>query len=335
MNLKTFFKELWDLIKNEKKLIFIVTIVVVLLVGALQFFLVSDSSSQNTQPKENPVTAELFIEQEDIGLFTNSYLIEILLQQPELVSSVEDETGVEIQSALEEYGKENTPIYTPEDPVDVERNTSSNIFTLTVRLGSEDENLAVAESYYNWLEQPNSPFFEDKTVYTVSSPEITEVQTIEQTNEGISITSVLVNLFIGLIGGLVIGVAVVFIKVILDSKIKYGFTYGWNPADIYLKNDDNTSVRHIAQDILKSEHNTIVLVSENPISDDLLSELKQYDNKSVSIFSSITELSLDLHPTEFALMVQRNETNKKWYQNQRKELKLYPSSLVKIVEYSN
>jgi len=336
MDLKTFFKELWDLIKNEKKLILIVTIIVILLVGVLQFFLILDtSSSQNTEQGENSAVAELFIEQEDLGLFTNSYLVEILLQQPELVSSVEDETGVGIQSVIDEYGEENTPIYTTEDPVNVERNTSSNVFTLTVQLGSEDENLAVAEAYYNWLEQANTPFFSDKTVYTVSEPEITETQTLAQTEDSVSIQNILVQLFVGLIGGVVIGIIFAFIKAILDSKIRYSFTYGWHPNDIYLKNEKDVPAKTIAQDVLRSEHNNISLISESPVSNELKEQLEQFNDKNVSIFSSVSNLPLDMQPREFVLMIQRNQTNKNWYQKQRRELKLYPTSMIKIVEYSD
>jgi len=338
MDIKTFAKEIWDLLKNEKKYIFIITGIAAVLAIAVQLLFYTDMSSSNSQQSNNqekPAETKLFIETQELGLFTNSYLVEILMQQPGVVQTIEEESQVEVQQKIDEYGENNQPIYSTEDPVNVERNTSSNVFTVTVQLGSEEENIGVAQAYSNWLEESSHSFFENKSVYMVSDVyQVEDPQTV-QTSSSISIISLILYLIIGIFGGLVLGVSFVILKALLSNKIEYGFTYGWKADDVYLKQSDDDSFSKISKSILKSEYDNILVVSQYELPDELKTKLNQYDEKNVTIYSSIVEVPVSVNSDEFVLIIQRSRTDKSWYHKQRKELRVYPSSLIKIIETSN
>ncbi|GAA0366569.1 hypothetical protein GCM10008932_18340 [Alkalibacterium iburiense] len=335
MDIKTFILELWDLIKKEKWLITLITIIISALSVAVLFIMQSDFQSTEEGEEEiitTPAQFDIYLEEELQGAFTNSYLLEIMLTQEEVIREIENMTQVDIETVLEEFAEENETIYTPEDPINIERNTSSNLMEVTVNIGSDEENLAVADAYTEWLEDNDLEFLSNKNVYILSYPDIIDEEELSMTVGQLSVRNVLIQAIVGIVIGIGIGIFVAVLKVLLSNKIRYGFTYGWASDEIYMKEDSGASIDKVAFDILNSDFDSLVVLSENDLDQTLKDKIVQYDSKNVKITKQISELPISEQYNEFVFLVKRNETTKDWYHSQRKDLKLYPDVRVKIVE---
>ncbi|MFL2072615.1 hypothetical protein ACEN32_09930 [Marinilactibacillus psychrotolerans] len=333
MDIKTFVLEILELIKKEKFIILLSAVVVTILTVAIHFVAVFDYGKNNNEVLEN-ISAQLdmYIEQENLGAFANSYLLETLVTEPEVVEEISTSTNVDIMSVLNRFSENNEPIYSTEDPINIERNTSSNIMSLTVNVGSDEENLKVADAYYNWFDKADSPFFQDKDVFLINEPELINDSLNSNQSNSISIKTTIIWVILGLIFGIVIGLMVAVLKVIFSDIIKYSFTYGWNSNDIYIKEKQSTPVTKIAHSILSSQADSLAILTEKTLSSELINEISKFNSKNFVIYNDIANISIDSNIEEFIFIVERNKTTKKWYIKQRNDLKLYPNSRVKIVE---
>ncbi|SDK42265.1 hypothetical protein [Alkalibacterium thalassium] len=335
MDLKSFILEVWQLIKDYKKLIVSLAIVFSVLFAGVRLLIQWDFQSVGTETIETegvPSQFDLFIEQENLGTFTNSYLIEILATQPNIVSSMEQETAITIQDVLDEFSENFDPVYTNEDPINIERNRSTNVMTVSIGLGTSEENQELAEAYYSWLNEPEHPFFNDKDVYLLSEPELNEEQAfINGESQSFSIVSILVMATIGLVFGIVAAIFIAIIKALLHDKILYSFTYGWKSDDIYMR-ELNQKDDKISYDILSGYADKVVILTEHPLSDELVDALTKMGQHQFSIHSSVTSIPIDERFEECSIIIQRKLTSKDWYASQRKNLKLYPSARTKIIE---
>ena len=335
MDIKTFILELWDLIKKEKWLITLITVIISALSVAVLFIVQSDFQSTEEGEEEiitTPAQFDIYLEEELQGAFTNSYLLEIMLTQEEVIREIENMTQIDIETVLEEFAEENDTIYTPEDPINIERNTSSNLMEITVNIGSDEENLAVADAYTEWLGDNEVEFFSNKEVYILSYPALIEEDDLSLTIGQISMRNVIIQAIMSIVIGFGIGIFLAVLKVLLSNKIQYGFTYGWSSDDIYMKEKSGASVDKIAFDILNSHFDSLVVLSENDLDQTLKDKIVHYDSKNVKITKQISELPISEQYNEFVFLIKRNETTKDWYHSQRRDLKLYPDIRVKIVE---
>ncbi|WP_161878216.1 hypothetical protein [Alkalibacterium sp. MB6] len=336
MDLKSFSLEVWQLIKDYKKLIASLAIIFSLLFAGVRLLMQWDFQTVGTETIETegvPSNFDLFIEQDNLGTFTNSYLIEILATQPEVVSSMEQETGIVIQDVLDEFSENFDPVYTNEDPINIERNTSTNVMTVTIGVGTSEENQELAEAYYSWVSESEHPFFDDKNVYLLSEPEATEEEPVFVNGEGptASIVSVILMAGIGLVFGIVAAIAIAILKALLHDKILYSFTYGWKSDDIYMR-ELNQAGDKVAYDILSGHADKVVILTEHPLSEELVNALTKMGQHQFSIHSNVTSIPIDERFEECSIIIQRKLTSKDWYASQRKNLKLYPSARTKIIE---
>jgi hypothetical protein len=338
MDIKTFFEEIWSLIKKEKWTILLSTGIITVLALAVLFVLQSDFSSNKDQDtveeSTNPVKMEVYIEQDLEGAFANSYLLEILMTQPDVVAEIEEETQVDIYKVLEEFAEDNEPIYSSDDPINVERNPSSNVMEMVFEIGNDVENYVVAEAYRNWLITNDSPFFDNKNIFIVSEPSTMENGEIAGVGSRISARALLIQSVIGVTFGMIIGFGIAVLKTLFSENIRYGFAYGWAPHDLYIKEESGASDKKIAHDILSSDMDSLVIISEQEVSLGLQKELEKLQEQEYIIVKEIAELPVAKKVDEFIFVITRDQTTKKWYHNQRKDLQLYPNARIKIVEKS-
>lgn len=336
MDIKTFILELWDLLKKEKWLITVVTMCVAILSLAVLFIQRFDfntsGKSEDLEQTGIPTIFEAFVEEEYVGAFTNSYLMEIILTQEDTIDEIEYMTQIDIANVLEEYAEENDPIYSSEDPINVERNTSSNVLEITFNLGTEEENLSVADAYADWIIENDVEFFDNKNVYLVSEPDYIEGEELAMTSNELSIARILIQGALGIVFGLIVGFVISVLKVLLNDKIKYGFTYGWAADELYIKESKDEKDSKIAYDILSSNVESLVVLSENILGKSLVDEITHLKPQNIKLIKDISELSIDEVVDEFVFIITRDETTKDWYHSQRKNLRLHPEVRVKIVE---
>lgn len=339
MDIHTFIKEMLLLLKENIKKIAILTGAAVLLFLAVQgaslFFNRGGGSTAEEDSDFQTAYFDIYIEQDDIGTFLNSYLIEEIMKREFVIGQIEEETQIAIVPVLEEYALENEATFTNDDPINVDRNTSSHIMHITFDIGSSEENLTVAEAYYNWFETTDFSFFDNKDVYYLAQPALVTDEDLQTASSGsFSLTTFAVRFVFAVFAGLVLGVLVSFISALFSKTIQYGFTYGWDENDIFLNYTGSKDAKAIVNSMLRSEYNQIAIISEFPLSETILEEIKnpEYAGKQLRIYADIAEMDVSEKVQEFILVVERKKTTKEWYQNQRKQLKAFRHTAVKIIQ---
>lgn len=334
MDIKTFTLEIYDLIKSYKKTIVFTAIIVSIISLGIQILLqidLSNSENGDAEAMGVPAYLEIYIEQENLGAFGNSYLLEIISTQEDVIDTIEKDTGIEIQSVLATFAEDNLPIYTEDDPINIERNTSSNLMYITVEIGSDEENLKVANAYMEWFQNTNSNFFDDKEVYIITEPALIDIEELGKKTEGISTSSLILPIVAGIVIGSILGLIISLLKVLVNEKIIYGFAYGWNPNDLYIKKLNKIDSDQLVHDILIGNSDSIAIISQEKLSSEVTDKLMRA-NRQEGIFNNISAVPIEKNIEEFVIVIERNKTSKEWYNTQRNTLKLYPHSRVKIIE---
>lgn len=189
------------------------------------------------------------------------------------------------------------------------------------------------ESVYNWQEGINFPrMLAQRKNFYITDPVSFVPPTVLSSSDSISIRSLVVPGAISVVIGLFVGVALAFVLAIFNNKIKYSFTYGWAADDLYLQYDDEDSPKQISYDMLQSNFNQLAIISETALPTALQNHVENVEGKVVNIVSEISELDLGSQIQEFILVIQKNETSKKWYGRQRQHLNAYRNKAVKIIE---
>lgn len=327
------------IIENRKTIIFstsiVLVIVILIQVTSSIFVAKEDDNNTSNEVLQQTYSFDVYVEQDNLGVFTNSYLLESLLTRDDIVSEIEKESNLTISPVLEKYNESHEVITTTDDdPINVKRDTSTNIMTVSFGIGTGEENREAAEVYYEWFSTTDLAFFDDKSVFEISEPQVMEKETIDEQLETNSPISIIIRLILTLFGGIVLGVVISLMRVLFNKKIMYGFAYSWGEEDIYLNYSDNNQYNDIAHSIAQPNFGNKVILSETDLNSDFRKSLKELaQDKSNLIFSSnVSQVDSTIAVDEFVIIVKRKESTKQWYQNQRRQLKSYRSSIIKVVQ---
>lgn len=339
MTIYNFIKDVISILKKEKLLIGITTILIVAIFGALKMFSpygsLNEINEENQRISDEAAGFNMFIEENE-GTFTNSYLLEILIKDEAVLNEIENETGVDVKTPLEDFANGNEPIYTEEDPINIERNRSSNLMMVTVSIGSKQDNKDIANAIYDWFDKQNNPFFDNKNIYFVDDPAtlIKEDDQIKTDQSSSIFTSPLfyIQLLLSIIVGIFVGIFIAIMKTLLDSKIRYSFAYGWDSEDTYIRLTDQSTSEELTDVLYKTNQKTLVIVFENEIEANIKKRLENYSGKTILIIQTLKEVPAEYNPGEITLLIKRGETSKAWYREQRQLMKIYKHAEIKIVE---
>lgn len=339
MDIKILIHEVKTFLLENKRIIFITTIIALICAIILQavsyFFMNSAKEDGMGEGLSHTHSFEVYMEQDNLGAFTNSYLLESFLKQESVVREIEEDTNVEITPIIELFSENNETITTtPDDPVNVERNGSTNIMTLTFGIGTEEENLRVAESYYEWLQTTELSFFDDKQIYYMSEPHSLETLEVRPQSNSFNLASAVVRIILAIFGGAVLGLIIAFLKTLFSKKIMYSFSYGWNEEDTFLYYTDDILTKELAHSLIQPNIGNKVILSENEINTDFKNNINKFADTNTKLFfnSDVIQSDSAISVDEFIIIIKRKETSKEWYQNQRRQLKAYQTSKVKVVQ---
>lgn len=350
--LKRFFKE------NRLIITLIALITMITVIGSVFFaarFTNLDTSQDTVNNKElsTPAIFQFYVQTEDGNSFNNSAVVEEFFLQPELVLEIEKKTGVSIAPLLDEQrlsGFQKTQ--TDRGVLGVMRDGSSHVFTASASLGTEEENLAVMEAYFDYLNNGNIPVLDNKDVYILKEPTNLqflmngneEIEFSEEATETLQTKSLILAGAVGLFGGLVAGVLVTFVYQLLRKVITYAFSFEWDENDTYQrlsKNDIHAVKQTILHPftetkILLMQHQDVVNISEE-ISHDKVNFISNLNQLQLGVMNILTindlsELDPFLPVGECIIFVESGKTEKEWYEKQRMQLKNYDSR-IKIVQF--
>lgn len=357
MNSKIMLDEIKRLYReNKKKIYTIAGIVLVLTLVSftfLNFFQKDDTETiiSQGQVESNPGIFRVYVEQEDGTIYINSMIIEEYFLLPEVIKEAEKQTGVDITSVLEKE-KEEEFVKTQYDrgAMGLSRNGSTHIFTFVVNVGTEKENLKVANFYFDYLFSNQIDMLENKEVYVVSEPEIFDEDSFaatDLTSEGIktkpSVLSIISKYIITIIGGAVLGISLGFFYVIVQSlfnkKINYAFTYAVSDSDhVALVSEDHTNVLIR----LLSEPSTMpkVIVSEETLPLPIQKEIEKInrvnrvieEENNILVLNNVDNVDPKMPLNDVFIFIASGHTSKSWYKKNFRDLHLYNAHIT-IVQY--
>lgn len=359
MDSLTLANELRRFFKENRLRIALVTLFMIIAVTCLTLLasrLPNFDSGQDTNGNSEigtPAIFQFYVQTEDGNSFGNSSIVEEFFLKPEVITEIENKTGVSINSMLEEQqlsGFQKTQ--TDRGILGVMRDGSSHVFTANASIGTEEENLAVMQAYFDYLNSGNIPVLENKEVYILKEPTnlkflmngSQEIEFSEQVTETTATKKLILAIAVGMFGGLVAGVVVSFIYQLLRKVITYAFSFGWSEQDIYqsISKDDAQAVQ---QTVLHpfTEMKVILVQHQDAMK---LNEIKPHEKvnfvsktnqlklgvMNILTVNDLSELDPLLHIEECIIFVESGKTEKKWYEKQRMQLKNY-NTRIKIIQF--
>ena len=356
MSLLTMIREFWRFIKDYRMKILLGSVVVALLAVGGRYFL-SQTQLEDTQEhydylanvyQQTPASLEMVATLEDGQLFTNSHIFDEYFSKPHVIQQVEDMTGIDFSQWYEsEQALELFKTGGFRGGLAAIRDSSSNVITLRFLVGqTAEENLAIAEAYAEILREGNLPFLRNTEVVLITEPvsgdlipfEIYENLASPETLNpyaGPSAPSFIIYGVAGLIAGLFLTAAAIFVLRLNKSKITYGFDYTWTLDDYHLLYErDKTQGKSSLEEFLRVpqvEHR--VVLSQQPVESSVNTSLIDPEQAGLVFLNSLQELAeVAIQPDEVVVLVQSNQTDKNWYQEQMLLAKLY-SVPVKIIHF--
>ena len=343
MDSHTLLSELKRLVKNNKKRISVLFVVFSLALLLLQMMPViwnnigsdSDASNKVTQEnKENPAIFEVYIEYDSGSTFTNTLLLEEAMKTSENIAGAELATGVDISSQLDQEEEMKYPKTARDRGVlGASRDEASNVWAFNARIGSEKENLAAMNYFYDLVMNEGIPLLGNKYTYSISQPRILTDEEllspnsqVEQDTSGeFSLKSFAMALVISVLGAFVLAILYALAKSFVGDKIAYAFNYSWGEGDVFIlaSQHDRDELKAVSR--LPYETKKIYLAQEPD---------KLVVDKDIVIQTSLVRIHAQAVVDEVILYIQPQVTDKNWYNQQRELLKVYQLPL-KIIQVND
>lgn len=363
MDSLTLAQELKRFLKENKKSILIITLIIMVMMIGVSIFSGKIQDRLNTQKEKDielvsPAVFQFYVQNADGNSFHNSAVVEAFFLQPEVVDLIEKNTGVEIQEVLDEQ-QESGFIKTQTDRgvLGVARDGSSHVFTVNADLGTSEENLAVMGAYFDYLLSGEVAVLSDKEVFILQKPVLLDelpgseenISVNKEVDTSFSAKNVLVSAGIGLFGGLIAGLFLTLIYQLFRKAITYAFSFSWSEDDIYqiysLSNTELEASSTFKQTLLHPFTDVKVILTQTKIDDSFISQFAISDK--INIINSLSDLKKEhmnlimltdltqidplLSINECIVLVKSGETDKRWYSRQRELLKNYDTQ-IKVIQ---
>lgn len=368
MSLLTIIAELWRFIKhNIFKIIIGAVIVMALTIGArLLLTNYIENSAMETATTQTSANAEItpeeieasyqhlmevyeqepaefsFVGTNEEGLtLGNSFIIDEYLTRPDVLAEIEEASGVDITPTLE--AEENVGLQKSRSfrgGVASVRNQSTEEITIRILIGkTPEENLAVAEAIYDYIQGENIPFLSNYELVFLSEPDIGEDLVLEE-NPMVPTSDVLAELVpqetntqivlygvIGLVLGFIIATVVLFFAHLFSKKIVYAYDYNWDLDDYQtLVAEDKVNMQALNNWLMiPKEKNRIALAQYTDHS-----FIQDFSTNQLPVANEL--VSSDQTPEEIIIFIESGKTDKDWYQTQFELSKLYEAR-VKIIHF--
>lgn len=340
MQTQLFFKEAKRFLKENKKTILIFTflgVVIFALFTTISLMNSDDGSSpQDSENREVSNMAEfsLYIEKPDWIPFNNNALLEKIFFSETAVKQAELETGVEISDLLEAQEEEEfIPTGENRGVIGVVRDVTNEAMVFQVKLGTEKDNLEVANYYFDKIMNDEVELLSDKKIYVLGSPEIIDLTKenaafIEENNPVVSPLVLIIELLVSLFGGFLLGILVSILYHVFNKKINYAFNYDVSQNDIFLL--ERQSKDKFIYDVINPKNKDKVIIVEHILPDKLVNDITE-SSKDTIITANLIEVTPELHISEIIFVIVEGKTTKSWYNTQREYLKRYDSK-VKVIQ---
>ena len=290
--------------------------------------------------QKDSVSFSFYIENEDGTAFVNYNLLKKLLITQEVLKKIQDSSGITIEP-------------TPKDAVNLTLDTESNLLELSVGTGDIKSNKAIANAYYNAMQNEDIEFLMNKAVYVASAPEKNKKEimategTISLEGTGISSKKIVIYGVLILIFSSVLGLVIATVYSMTRKEIADTFAYTYKESDtiIDLSNSKEVSLEEknekIVHAVIHPKRKTKLLLSEKELDEGITKKIQkklidasQELGEEVSVVI-VAKNTSQINPLvtidEVIIFTKKKETTKEWYKNQRIQLENYDAP-VKVIQ---
>lgn len=347
--MKFIWVEIWKFIKNN-----LIKIIIGTLALATIFVVVSkrNMDTQLTNLKEEadelvfeidsrPASFQFYIELMDGTSFHNNTLIEQYITTPEQLQEASNETNTKLINLVRETENKALVDYSDSGEtkiIGITRDTNTNLMEFYVNVGNENDNMKIANYYFNYLLNDNVPFLSDKEITIFYEPAIVKLdEDLETEDTEISTTSsfnLWKNAFIGLVVGLVVTTGLLLFYTFVSKKLKYSFSYSIKADDYFILSDNRLKNEDELTELFNQTNNSDTkTISETDLTDRKV--LVNVSNNNMDSYRSILEIPNLEEATRIIYIIEENKTNRSWYNNQRNLEKAYdvPVIVLQINEH--
>lgn len=339
MSSRVFFREFGRFLKENRMIYFAFAVVGIALFGIIQFVetinIDKEAESIHIQENARMATFVFYVENTDQGVYTNSNFLDSVFLSSEFINGAERNTDIEISELIEKQLESGfVPTLLDRGYIGVGRNVHNETMQFQVKLGTEEENLAVANYYFDLLVNDEIPFLQNKTIYIVNEPYLVELseENISASNQTSSDSSLPILILKGIIfagGSLIVGILSMFLYHFFTNKINYAFSYEFDVSDTFFVIRKNNA--EFESTIANPNYGKKLVLSQENFSDQV--KLNMTGGKAENYYFS-NQLILENPAEEFneiVFIIVENQTDKEWYYKQREVLKNF-SNPVKIIQ---
>lgn len=286
---------------------------------------------------------QYYVERPDGVSFTNTPLINFYFTHEDVLIEMSQTTGVPLDGVVYTENYESVDITetdifnTVEEPIiniDIIKGDHSHVYTFIAKTDDSENNLKIAQYYYNMINNDEVPFYQDKYVYTFSEPEVRnnfngdlDILVGSQQN---SVTQVIIQGIAWYALSIIIITGILVLKTLFTEKLTYSFSYMWDEKDLFtIKDSKLDNEEELLQFIAYPENEEKIILNQQteiPFNENL------FNFKTIS---SIADLPLDRHIDEIILIVNEGITTRKWYRKQKSLLSIHKDTIVKIVQINS
>ena len=356
MSIRTLLSELWRFLKDNKLRIFLGGCLFALLAVGVRYgldhwVLAKDQAAYEYLSQTyagEPAEFQGIVTIEDGSIMNNSYIYDEYFSSPQVITKVEEETGVDLKrfqesETLLELYKSNQF----RGGIAAIRDQSSNVITFRFLVSpNEEDNLKVAQAYYNLLQSEEVAFMDKQEITLLDQPQLGEMLDLERfkeipTEESLSPygqTSTVMFIVYGLAGflvGLMLSLVFLFIRQLIKPTIDYAFDYAWDYDDkhILVRNQDGKLDQRLPGLMSVPLGQKRLVVSQGSGQHRVVEHIQSINEDTLMV----NDLALD-NPElasidEIVILVQSYLTQKAWYRHQVELAHLYgkPIRIIHLV----
>ncbi|MFL2100931.1 hypothetical protein [Desemzia sp. FAM 23991] len=292
--------------------------------------------------KNGGVAFSFYTETETGEPFLANSLMEELLISQNVLERIEEGAGTTIEPS-------------PDLALQVTLNPNTQVMTLKVGTGDKQKNQVIADAYFDLISQEDNSFFDNKTVYIVTEPEVIKSYEIESeavTESDISVDAtndlsykrIILYAVLAVIVGGGAGIFIALIRNLLKKEVTdlYGFAIKDNDTVLNMSNNkylNNTEkYDQLIHAVLHPEKKIKLVLSEENLDNYIVEKLnstskEQLEKKQYSVLftNSVSEVNPAISVDEVIIICKKYKTTKKWYEKQRELLKVYRGSEIKVI----
>ncbi|MEY8292020.1 hypothetical protein AAK882_05130 [Carnobacteriaceae bacterium 52-44] len=275
-----------------------------------------------------PGSFNFYVEHLKGDAFTNNALIKQYFTSPRVLEQVTNDTGINLKEIIEKTGNLVHVDYTEEGEaqvIDVKRDGNSHLNEFIVNIGNEEDNLTLANYYFDLINDEVVPFLADKEITIFRTPIIKDIDGLsllddeEKVKEPLSLIR---QMIIGVIFGVISSTSILLIWSYFTKKLYYSFTYSTHNNDFFYLVDNRLDYNDDLNKILDPNaisKKVIVNESDEEVNSDFDSRLNNLKTiKNYSIVKNVYDINEANEFEQLIFVVKEGVTSRTWYNKQRK-----------------